>query len=111
MMTAPGTPPWLTEACPSWCVVRHAPDDHEHDRKHVSTWLSVPAVELVPLLGGPEREGAQPVELGLCLHRRVGERTLWLYVGDGEHQALELTADSWARLLPAVDRLLDVGAA
>jgi hypothetical protein len=111
MRTAPDTPPWPPEPCPPWCVVRHAPDDHEHDRKHVSTWLTVPAVELEPLLHGAEHERAQAVDLGLCLHRRIGERTLWLYVGDGEHQALELTVDSWSRLLPAVDRLLDVGVA
>jgi hypothetical protein len=96
--TVVDTPPWLAEPCPPWCVVQHAADDHEHDRKHVSTWLTVPVVEL-------------PADLGLCLHRRVGERTLWLYVGDGEHQALEIAADGWARLLPAVDRLLGLAAA
>jgi hypothetical protein len=108
--TVVDTPPWLAEPCPPWCVVQHAADDHEHDRKHVSTWLTVPVVELEPLLGA-RRERERPADHGLCLHRRVGERTLWLYVGDGEHQALEIAADGWARLLPAVDRLLGLAAA
>ncbi|HEY0188032.1 MAG TPA: hypothetical protein VGC67_11130 [Cellulomonas sp.] len=109
-------PSWQIDPCPPWCVVAHAEDDHEHDRKHMSSWLTVPAVELEPVRAGEGRPGAErererPEEVALCLHRRDGRRTVWLYAGDGHRQALELTVESWARLVPAVDRLLDrVGA-
>jgi thioester reductase-like protein len=34
-----------------------------------------------------------------------------VYVGDGAEQALELTVDSWRRLVPALDRVLDLARA
>ncbi|HEY0217336.1 MAG TPA: hypothetical protein VGC57_13185 [Cellulomonas sp.] len=114
METVEARPSWQVDPCPSWCVVRHEPEDHQHDRKHMSTWLTVPAVELVPTGAGGAagadragpREEEQGADLALCLHRRDGAATVWLYVGDGERQMLELTAESWSRLVPAVERLL-----
>lgn len=111
METVESSPSWQVGECPPWCVQEHAEDDHVHDRKHASTWLTVPVVELEPVPageGGPgaPRERERGEEVALCLHRREGRRTVWLYVGDGERQVLELTVESWARLRPAVDRLL-----
>jgi len=121
-------PTWQVEPCPDWCVVLHAQDDDVRDRAHVSSSMSVASRQL---LGGPgaavspfaEREpDAAPgspdaldrtaaAELAVCVHRRDGARTTWVYVGDGAVQHLELSAESWHRLMPALDRVLDLARA
>jgi hypothetical protein len=121
-------PTWQVEPCPDWCVVLHAQDDDVRDRAHVSSSMSVASRQL---LGGPgapvspfaEREpSAAPgtpdaldrtaaAELAVCVHRRDGARTTWVYVGDGAVQHLELSAESWHRLMPALDRVLDLARA
>lgn len=125
MTTERDRPSWQAEPCPPWCVVLHAQDDHPRDRTHVSASMSVPARQL---LGGdgtrvspfadPEPAAAPggaeahdrtaTTDLAVCVHRRDGAATTWLYVGDGAVQHLELTAESWHRLVPAVDRALDL---
>lgn len=102
-------PPWLTETCPSWCVVIHEPEDHPRDRQHMSAMLSVPVLELRGVGESPPPEGDQVAgeDLAVVLHRRVGSTATWLYVGDGRRQGLELSADSWERLVPAVDRMIE----
>lgn len=115
-------PAWQVEACPPWCVVLHAEDDLEGDRRHMSASLSVPARELRPASAeptpvdgtalpdpddGPD-DRVVATELAVCLQRRDGAPTTWIYVGDGTHQALELSTGSWRRLLPALDRVLDL---
>jgi len=102
-------------------VVLHAEDDLEGDRRHMSASLSVPARELRAASAAPPAAGtAVPdpddgpddrvvaTELAVCLQRRDGAPTTWVYVGDGTHQALELSTGSWRRLLPALDRVLDL---
>jgi hypothetical protein len=106
-------------------VVLHGQDDHVRDRSHMSASAGVPAQQLVGVGGGAVSPFAEPcagapagtpdaldrtatTELTVCVHRRDGGRTTWVYVGDGAVQALELSAESWARLLPAVDRALDL---
>lgn len=117
MGTSDGRPGWQAEACPPWCVVLHEADDPQEDRRHVSASVPVAVVQRAlgrdeppPLLGGTadpdDPEGPRLVDLAVCLQRRDGAATTWLYVGDGERQALELCVDSWARLLPAVTRAL-----
>lgn len=119
-------PAWQVEECPSWCVVLHAEDDLAGDRRHMSASLSVPARELRAPSAEPSAEppavdgtalpdpddgpGDRVVatELAVCLQRRDGAPTTWVYVGDGTHQALELSTGSWHRLLPALDRVLDM---
>ena len=102
------TPPWLTEPCPSWCVVLHEQRDQPSDRRHVSASLAVPVTQLrgVGESEAPEGDQERAAELMLCLHRLVGSRTTWLYAGDGRHQGLELSTDSWSLVAPALDRLL-----
>jgi hypothetical protein len=101
-------PQWLTEPCPPWCVVLHEQCDHERDRRHVSSSLVVPVVELrgIGEPDPPEEDQSVGEELALCLHRRVGSADTWLYVGDGSRQALELSPESWSRVVPALDRLV-----
>lgn len=125
MKTTDHRPTWQVDTCPPWCVVLHAEDDLEGDRVHVSTSMSVPARQL---LGGAARPvHARPDEvpprspesldrtahadLAVAVHRRDGARTTWVYAGDGSVQLLELTAESWARLVPALDRALDLARA
>ena len=118
--TMNGRPAWQVEPCPTWCVVLHEDGDHEHDRHHMSAGMTVPARQLRTTpqrsgwLFGEEDEPAGPggertvsADLAVCLHRADGGPTTWLYVGDGEDQSLELTVDSWARLAPALDRMLE----
>ncbi len=106
------------EGCPAWCVVLHGAEDEAGDRRHVSASLAVPARMLragavdPPLFGEPDPddgsgERTATADLAVCLHRRDGAPSTWVYVGDGSEQALELTVDSWHRLVPALDRVLD----
>lgn len=125
MTTTDDRPTWQVDTCPPWCVVLHAEDDLEGDRVHVSTSMTVPARQL---LSGATRPGHAPLDevlpgspdaldrtahadLAVAVHRRDGARTTWVYAGDGSVQLLELTTESWARLVPAVDRALDLARA
>lgn len=126
-MTRDDRPTWQVETCPPWCVVLHAEDDLEGDRVHVSASVSVPARQLIggpaaALPAGLHLDEAAPgspealdrtthAELAVAVHRRDGARTTWVYAGDGSVQLLELTAESWARLVPAVDRALELARA
>ena len=110
----------VSGGCPPWCVVLHEEDDDGAGRRHTSASLAVPVRELdaggdgtPPLFGEPDPDdgsGERTVttDLAVCLHRLDGAPTTWLYAGDGTDQVLELTVDSWHRLVPAVDRLLDL---
>lgn len=124
-------PTWQVDTCPTWCVVLHAEDDHPHDRVHMSDSMSVRVRQLLGATGtagatvspfaerdapapatSPERADATATaDLAVTVHRRDGAGTTWLYAGDGAVQSLELTADSWAHLLPAVDRALTLARA
>lgn len=125
MMTPDHRPTWQVDTCPPWCVVLHAEDDLEGDRVHVSTSMSVPARQLLGstprpgharldevLPGSPDAlDRTAHTDLAVAVHRRDGARTTWVYAGDGSVQLLELTAESWARLVPALDRALDLARA
>jgi len=106
-------------------VALHFQDDEAPDRTHVSASLSVPTRQLLGTPGAPVSPFAEPeaaaapgtpaaaertaaAELAVCLHRRDGAPTTWVYVGDGAVQHLELSAESWHRLMPALDRVLDL---
>lgn len=124
-MTTTDRPTWQVDTCPPWCVVLHAEDDLASDRVHVSASMSVharqllggsrtsppPGVDVEPggPAGSPEAlDRTAHADLAVAVHRRDGARTTWLYAGDGAVQHLELTADSWHRLVPALDRALDL---
>lgn len=128
MTTLHDRPTWQVEPCPRWCVVLHAQDDDVRDRSHVSASLSVPTRQLLGTPGSAVSPFAEPepgaapgspealdrtatADLAVCVHRRDGSPTTWVYVGDGAVQHLELTADSWHRLMPALDRVLDLARA
>jgi hypothetical protein len=69
---------------------------------------AVPVALAVPDPDEGPRDRVVATELAVCLQRRDGAPTTWVYVGDGTHQALELSTGSWRRLLPALDRVLDL---
>ena len=120
-------PTWQVETCPDWCVVLHAEDDHEHDRVHMSDSMSLRVRQLLGRGGtvSPFAEADAPApagspealdrtavaDLAVTVHRRDGARTTWVYAGDGAVQSLELSSESWAHLLPAVDRALELARA
>ncbi len=123
-MTTDERPVWQVEACPAWCVVLHGPDDPVRDREHVSASLAVPARQLLqgpravpspfaepdappPGTGAEGADRTATTDLAVALHRRDGGPVTWLYVGDGAEQVLDLTVESWSRLVPALDRALD----
>lgn len=127
-MTTTARPTWQVEPCPSWCVVLHGEDDHERDRVHMSGSLSVRVRQLLgagsgavspfaepdppaPVGSAEEHDRTATADLAVTVHRRDGARTTWVYAGDGAVQALELSSESWAHLLPAVDRALDLARA
>lgn len=128
MSTTDDRPTWQVDPCPPWCVVLHAEHDLEGDRVHVSSAMSVharmllgggqaatpPDLDVEPggPAGSPEaHDRTAHAELAVAVHRRDGARTTWVYAGDGSVQLLELTTDSWARLVPALDRALDLARA
>lgn len=91
--------------CPAWCVADHDDEDLD-DRTHVSAGVEVPAVRWVPDPGG----GLKPVagELTLVLWQRGAESGI--YAGDGHRQHLELTVESWTRLLAGVSSVVEKAA-
>ncbi|GHS88885.1 hypothetical protein AGMMS50218_13790 [Actinomycetota bacterium] len=100
-------PAWQRDECPAWCVVVHADDDHPHDHKHVSASRAVPVVALAGSTdgGGAGRDRDVADEMVVCLQRRDGGPDTWLYVGDGHDQRVEVTVESWLRLLLTVERM------
>lgn len=101
-MTAPHTPTWLSEPCPSWCDRAHEDDDHPEDRFHQS------AVALVPVIAGPRsvppNAALEPTELAVRLGRYVGQTQAWVTLAplEGRTPALVLSAESGRALAEAI---------
>jgi len=96
-------PTWQRDDCPEWCTATHREDDHPDDRKHVSTVSAVPVIALDPDRA-PGTDTARAGEVIVVLHRRCNESQTWLYVGDGWDHAVELSVESWRRVLPPIVR-------
>jgi hypothetical protein len=68
----------------------------------------VVAVAVVQLAGGePGRDVPKATEVAVVVHRREKGEQTWLYVGDGTDQCLELTPESWQRVVAALSEALD----
>lgn len=93
------------DKCPHWCVEDHATQLHPDDQRHLS------ASVLVQVIARPRRStnlGAAPQaeELGIAIHRRVGEFETWLAIAS-ESQALEVSLESARRLVHALADVLE----
>lgn len=90
-------------SCPRWCTGDHG-EGHDHDRKHMSAAVVLPVVQLVR--GEPGRDLPRASEVAVVVHRRERSEQTWLYVGDGTDQQLELTPESWRRLVARLGEVL-----
>lgn len=86
--------------CPDWCVVDHAEGNAE---PHTSEGREVSVDRLTAIPG--ERSRAQSAPMVVTM-RRDGEGE-WIYVGDGTDQHLELSVESWRRVIGALRETLD----
>ena len=73
--------------CPAWCVADHATED-EGIARHRAAIVDVPVVS---------SSGA--ASLMIELHMLDGEPSAWVYVGDGVHEAIEISRESVNRLV------------
>lgn len=87
---------------PPWCVIDHgeagAPTRHEAEGVPIAVTL------LESPVGCPSYPS--PGEVVAVLHRD-GEGA-WLYIGDGTHQHLELSLDSWRRVAAVAEELIEL---
>lgn len=96
---------WQVNDCPSWCAVVHQDEDAADDRKHVSEARAVSVVELVgtePRDAEVRVDATSATEMVVCLQRRDGASTTWVYVGDGFDQGIEMSVESWERVVAHV---------
>ncbi len=97
----------LTEACPHWCDRDH--DDHPPppDGRHQSTPIWLPVTTLHRSTGDalPRRRDAVAEDAWLLAMRYMGDRETWVAIAT-EHQQIELTPESAARLHDALGTLL-----
>ena len=93
-------PSWQADPCPRWCAGGHAEHDHPDDRVHRSLSEAVPVVaRRTAFESSGVRRRAETVEFEVAVSRVDGERETWAYVGEGPGMAIEVTAESAARLL------------
>lgn len=85
--------------CPPWCVADHFAEDEPGQRRHRSRARTVAATQ-APTKRGGVRVGEFVVEV----FRDDPAPTVWVYVGDGVDQYLELSLESTRRLVVGVTR-------
>lgn len=71
----------------------------------MSRMVAVPVVQLVG--GEPGRDSPRATEVAVVVHRREKNEQTWLYVGDGTDQCLELTPESWRRVVAVLSEALE----
>ncbi|MGV8885347.1 MAG: DUF6907 domain-containing protein [Microbacteriaceae bacterium] len=91
-------------ACPRWCVADHAREDEAGEVRHRGV-TEVLTVALRQAHGRRFDRGAPVTELLIELHQTVGDNTVWLYIGDGADQRLELSRESAAQLALVLSRV------
>jgi hypothetical protein len=96
-------PSWQLDDCPAWCEIDHREEDHPDDRVHRTEAPSVPVIARSRRFDDGLRYevGAMDFEVGVS--RRDGEVETWIYVGGETGQQIEVTRESAARLLRALD--------
>lgn len=91
---------------PVWCVVDHAqvgaPAAHQGRGVEVAVQAWVAGDARSP-------GGTSSVRELVAVPHGSDDGQLWLYVGDGEDQHLDLTAESWRRVVAAVEGALVAG--
>lgn len=100
-------PSWQQTPCPAWCNVGHLETDHAEDRTHQHLAETVPVISrhisategcIVFLMS------AEEFEVGVSL--RDGETTVWVYLGTGPGNELQLDLQSWERVSERMRQIL-----
>lgn len=94
-------PTWQRSPCPPWCTSDHHEHDHADDRLHRSAGIVVPVVSRRLSQLDPVRHDAAGREYELGLSQRDDGGETWVYLGAGPQECLELSLDSWRRILDA----------
>lgn len=85
------------DACPSWCVADH--DDAPASAAHVGRGRPVPVLQRQP-----RWDAGFDAALGeVVVVRGQDEHGSWVYVGDGATQWLEMSVESWRRVIDVVE--------
>ncbi|RGE19814.1 hypothetical protein [Leucobacter sp. wl10] len=103
-----GTPSWQSGACPDWCTVEHAEQDHPDDRSHRDDGIAVPvAFRIRRFVGAELVEEVAQGHLVLGRWQRDGDPRTWYLLGDDNGTELELSEESFRRLVDSMQRLID----
>ena len=89
--------------CPGWCVADHQAEDDPGEVRHRSAIVTVPVVSRT-------RAGPVAIDLMLEIFRSDRDATVWLYLGDGTDQRLEVALESAGRLVEALEAALSSAA-
>lgn len=93
--------------CPPWCGGDHDAVAEPRGRLHLSDPESLPVVyRSLRLESGVLHDVMTAASIDVGLLRREGESDTWLALAVEEGPLLELSVESAARLLPAVQRVL-----
>jgi hypothetical protein len=84
------------DVCPIWCVADHPAEDEQGNSRHRAEVISVPVIQA---------DGAH-AELFLEKYQFVSDPTVWVYLGDGTRQYLDLSAESAHRVAVALKNYL-----
>jgi hypothetical protein len=96
-------PSWQLDDCPAWCAIDHRQEDHPDDRVHRTEAPSVPVIARSRRFDGELRYEIAAMDFEVGMSRRDGEAETWIYVGGETEQPIEVTRESAARLLRALN--------
>ena len=97
-------PSWQEGKCPSWCDIEHAEDDLPLDRSHRDTGTDVPAVLRIKTLSqGTLSYEVKPGTLTFGRWQHISGHEEWVLIGDNEGNEIEMSLNSFRRLLRALD--------
>jgi hypothetical protein len=96
-------PSWQLDDCPAWCVVDHREDDHPDDRVHRTDAPSVPVIARSRRFDPDLTFEVDAADFEVGVSRRDGDVETWIYVGGGSGQQIEITRESAARLVRALN--------
>lgn len=84
-----------------WCVTDHEAEDEGTIRRHRAAGVEIPVVAKLPAAGQGRAPGARVATSTVLVVEQYLESpdaAVWIYVGDGFAQHLELTQESMRRV-------------
>ena len=97
-------PTWQVDPCPDWCTIEHQEHDHPDDRAHRDDGVAVAITIRVRTFEREIVEHVEPVEVILGRWKRDGEAHTWRFIGADTGLEIELTEESFQRVLDAMQQ-------